>query len=249
MTSNRLESFPAAQRTSAQLIDRRIQLVCAWCGPAAMLLGLAGFLMAGILPSPPAADATLAATVAEYAEHPVLVRLGLALASFALSLVGPLIALITIGMVRMERGRQPTLSILQAVAGAVTWIMLIVPIMMMNVAAFRPERSAELTQTLTDLAWILFLTPAAPFLIQNFAIGTAVLCDPRPEPLLPRWIAYANFWVGLAFLPALLAYFFKSGPFAWQGIFVFYLTVGAYIAWVLLMSWALRRAILQRRSP
>ena len=242
-------TFPAEQRTSAHLVDRRIQLVCAWCGPAGVLFALAGFLLAGILPFPPAADATLPETVAEYAAHPFLVRLGIALASFAICFVGPLIALITIWMTRMERGRPPTLSILQAVAGAVTWILLTVPMMIMNVAAFRPERSAELTQSLTDLAWILFLTPAAPFLIQNFAIGAAVLCDPRPEPLMPRWIAYANFWVGLMFIPALLAYFFKSGPFAWHGIFVFYLTIGAYSTWVLLMSWALRRAILDRRSP
>jgi hypothetical protein len=225
----------------------RIQLVCVWCGPALVVLGLLGMALAGIFPVPPAADGTTAETVAAYAEHPNLVRAGLILATSALSLIGPLVAVITTWMLRMERGRPPTLSILQTVAGAVTWIMLMVPLIVMNVAAFRPERSPELTQTLTDLAWILFLTPVAPFLIQNVAIGAAVLSDPSPRPSVPRWVGYANFWVGLSFVPSLLAYFFKSGPFAWHGVFVFYLTFAAYSFWVLMMSWALRRAVLDCR--
>jgi hypothetical protein len=218
--------------------------VCAWCGIALLVIALGGMVIAGILPFPPAANNTTAATVEFYTRNPNLVRLGLMLTSTGVSLIGPLTALITVQMLRMEQGRPPILSILQAICGAVTWVMLIVPFILMNVAAFRPERSPELTQTLTDLSWILFLTPVAPFLIQNFTIGAAILGDPAPAPVLPRWVGYANFWAGLLFVPALLAYFFKSGPFAWQGVFVFYLGTAVYGAWVLVMSLTLRRAVL-----
>jgi hypothetical protein len=197
-----------------------------------------------VLPFPPAANDTPAETVEFYAHNPNLVRFGLMLTSIGVSLIGPLTALITVQMLRMEHGRPPLLSILQAICGAVTWVMLLVPFILMNVAAFRPERSPELTQTLTDLSWILFLTPVAPFLIQNFSIGAAILADPAPTPVLPRWVGYANFWTGLLFVPAWLAYFFKSGPFAWQGIFVFYLGTVVYGTWALVMSWTLRRAVL-----
>lgn len=221
---------------------RQALLVCAWCGPALVVLGLGGMLMAGILPIPPAANASLAETVGWYTSNPNLVRFGLMTTSVGVSLIGPLSALITVYMLRMERGGPPILSILQTICGAVTWIMLMVPMIMLNVAAFRPDRNPELTQSLSDLAWILFFTPVAPFLIQNFAIGAAILGD--RAHVLPRWVGYANFWTGLLFVPAWLAYFFKSGPFAWQGIFVFYLGTAVYGGWVLLMSLMLRRAIL-----
>ncbi len=225
-------------------MGRQAQLVCAWCGPALVVIALGGMTLAGIIPIPPSANATLDETVAFYTHNPNLVRFGLMLASVGVSLIGPLLALITVQMLRMERGRPPILSVLQVISGAVTWVLLMVPMIMLNVAAFRPERSPELTQTLSDLAWILFFTPVAPFLIQNVAIGAAVLGDRNPVPVLPRWVGYGNFWTGLLFVPALLAYFFKSGPFAWQGIFVFYLGTAVYGAWVLVMSLMLRRAVL-----
>lgn len=224
-------------------MGRQVQLVCAWCGPVLVLLGLGGMTLAGVLPVPPAANATPAEAAAFYSESPNLVRLGFMLASVGVSLIGPLVALITIQMLRMERDRPPALAILQAVSGSVTWVMLMVPMIILNVAAFRPDRSPELTQLLTDLAWLLFLTPVAPFLIQNFAIGAAVLGDHTGAPVFPRWVGYANFWTGLLFVPALLAFFFKSGPFAWHGIFVFYLGTVVYGTWVLVMSVVLLRAV------
>jgi hypothetical protein len=56
-------------------------------------------------------------------------------------------------------------------------------------------------------------------MIQNFAIGTAILSD--RSNILPRWVGYMNFWVALSFVPDVLAYFFKAGPFSWRGLFVF----------------------------
>lgn len=244
---SRSVSTAVPEASLAEPVARRIQIICVWCGPVLVVLGLLGMALAGIFPVPPPADNTTAETVAVYADHPNLVRTGLILATLALSLIGPLVAVVTTWMLRVERGRPPTLSVVQTVAGTVTWIMLMVPLIVMNVAAFRSERSPELTQMLTDLAWILFLTPVAPFLIQNVAIGAAVLSDPSPRPSVPRWVGYANFWVGLSFVPSLFAYFFKSGPFAWHGVFVFYLTLGAYTFWVLMMSWALRRVVLDRQ--
>jgi hypothetical protein len=52
------------------------------------------------------------------------------------------------------------------------------------VIAFRPERNPELRVTLNHIARLVFLTPIAPFMIQNFAIRTAILGD-RAETL-PR---------------------------------------------------------------
>jgi hypothetical protein len=61
--------------------------------------------------------------------------------------------------------------------------------------------------------------------------------------VFPRWIGYANLWIGFLFLPAGLAYFFKSGPFAWHGVFVFWFGLTLYSIWAFLMWWAVRRAV------
>jgi hypothetical protein len=224
-------------------MNKQAQLVCAWCGPAMVVVTMVGWLLAGILPVPPAADSTAAEVVAFYTGNVNLVRLGLALAAIGVCLVGPLVAVIAIQMLRME-GRAPILTVLQVLSGAVTWVMLMVPMIMLNVAAFRPERSPEVTQAINDLAWILFFTPIGPFVIQNLSIGGAILGDRAVHPVLPRWIGYANIWIAFLFCPAVLAYFFKSGPFAWHGIFVFWLGLLAYSVWAVLMGLSLRRAIL-----
>jgi hypothetical protein len=169
------------------------------------------------------------------------------MASIGLCFIGPFVAVIAAQMLRME-GRTPILTLLQVISGAVTWVMLFVPMIILNVAAFRPERSPELTQMLTDLAWLLFLTPIGPFVVQNIAIGSAVLGDRGAAPVLPRWTGYLNLWVGLLFCPAALAYFFKSGPLAWHGVFVFWLGTVAYGVWALAMWYVLRKAVLEQ-SP
>ena len=89
----------------------------------------------------------------------------------------------------------------------------------MTVISFRPDRNPEITVTLNDISWLLFITPIGPFMIQNIAIGTAILRD--QQELLPRWVGYVNYWVAFLFVPDVLAFFFHSGPFSWRGIFVF----------------------------
>lgn len=220
----------------------RTQELCALAGPAAIVVALVGWLVAGVLPFPPAADDSTAEIVAFYGENPTAVRAGLALAVLGLSGIGALVAVISLRMVQMP-GQSPVMAFLQLVSGAVTWVMLIVPLVIMNVASFRPDRSPELTVTLNDLAWILFIPPVGPFLTQNVAIAVAVLSDRSPDPVLPRWVGFANLWVGFLFLPGLLAYFFKSGPFAWQGIFSFWLALAAYASWAFIMGFTVRAGL------
>ncbi|MET0829793.1 MAG: hypothetical protein ABWY26_09750 [Microbacterium sp.] len=225
-------------------MNRRVQLACALAGPLAIVGALIGWLIAGVLPIPPAADLTADQVVQFYGTNPTAVRVGLAIAVIALSGICALSAVIGTRMLLME-GRAPVLTFVQLIAGAVTWVMLIVPLIIMNVAAFRPDRSPEITQTLNDLAWILFIPPVGPFLVQNVAIAIAILSDRSATPVLPRWVAYANLWVGFLFLPGILAYFFKSGPFAWQGIFSFWLALTAYAGWAFIMGLTVRRSILR----
>jgi hypothetical protein len=80
-------------------------------------------------------------------------------------------------------------------------------------------------------------------MMQMFALGYVVLRDPRPDPIYPRWFGYFNLWVWTLFIPADLIFFFKTGPFAWNGIFGFGLSFGAYFAWTLVVTIMTGRAV------
>jgi hypothetical protein len=218
---------------------RITELACAWCGIAGLVVALAGFTLARFLPVPPKANQTPAQVVHYYTQHLTSIRVGLMLASLGVCLIAPVLALITLQLWRMARGSTPVLAILQAIIGAVTFALLVIPMVVLEVAAFHPERNPDTTQALHDLGWLLFLTPVGPFSLQGVVIAWGIFSDDRPDPLLPRWVGYLNVWVAISFVPALMAYFVKTGPFAWHGIFVFWFGVVFYGTWLLVMSLAL----------
>lgn len=222
-------------------ITRRIQLLCALCGPAAIIIAFVGFFLCGLLPVPLGAHNTADEVVAFYRDHSTAVRAGFVFAGIGFGGIFPLVAVISVQMMRME-GRYPILAFLQMVTGSATGVMLLIPMLLMTITAFRPDRTPELTLTLNDIAWFLFLTPIMPFIIQNVAIGVAVLND--RNGIFPRWCGYMNLLVGFSFLPDVLPYFFVSGPFAWDGIFVFWLALTTYTIWAITMGVLSRRAVL-----
>ncbi|GAB3070974.1 hypothetical protein [Nocardioides zeae] len=217
--------------------ELRILAICGWCGPATVAVAFAGWLVAGVLPFPLRASSTTAEVVRFYAGG-VHVPLGIALASVGVSLVIPLVAAMS-HLVRRVDDR-PLLAQVQLVAGATTAALLVVPMLVMATAGFRPDRPADLTVLLNDLAWLLFLTPVAPFVIQNLVLATAVLT--HPSSVFPRWVGYLNLWVGFTFTFDVLAYAFHTGPFAWHGLLIFWLALTSYAVWLVVMGWHVRRA-------
>jgi hypothetical protein len=226
-------------------MSSRIQVICAWSGPAAVVVTSIGFLLSGVLPLPLGPNSTTDEVV-DFYSHDTRVAAGLVIATLGVCLVFPLIALIGVHMMRME-GRTPVLTFLQLITGAATGVFLVMPLLLMAVIPFRPDRTAELTVTLNDVAWLLFITPIGPFIIQNLAIGTAILSDRRG--VLPRWVGYLNYWIAFLFVPDVLAFFFHSGPFAWRGIFVFWLAFFAYAAFLIAMGLVLRNAVRNEDAP
>ena len=219
-------------------MTKRILSLCAWAGPATVVVALIGWLVAGVLPIPLGPESSVQQVVDFYGQPRVLV--GMSIASVGICLVFPLIAVIGVHMVRME-GRTPILTFLQLITGAATGVLLLLPMLLMAVIGFRPDRNPEMTVTLNDIAWLMFITPIAPFNIQNVAIGVAILNDKRQT--LPRWVAFVNFWVAFSFLPDPLAFFFHSGPFAWRGIFIFWLALTTYAIFLIVMGVMLSKVV------
>jgi hypothetical protein len=219
----------------------RVQMLCAWAGPATVLVTLLGWLIAGILPIPLGPSSTTQEVVNFYG-HDTRVLTGLVIAQLGICLVFPLIGLIGYFLLRIE-GRRPILTFVQLVTGAATGVLLLVPMLLMAVISFRPDRNPEITVTLNDIAWLVFLTPIAPFIIQNVVIGIAILGD-RAQTL-PRWVGYLNFWIAASFLPDVLAFFFHSGPLSWRGVLVFWLALTTYSVFLIGMGLVMRSAILR----
>jgi len=217
----------------------RILNLCSWGGIAALTITLIGWLMAGLLPLPLGPSDSPAHVVEFYSTHHVLKMSGFVVATLGVSLLMPLVGVITIHMMRVE-GRTPVLSLIQLGVGSITMLINLMPSMLFCVLTFRPElRSAESMVLLNDLTWLIFFTPIVPFMIQNVAIALVVLTD--PNQYFPRWVGWTNLLVAFAFVPDVLAYFFLDGPFAWNGIFVFWLALTAYAVFLVVMSVVTRR--------
>jgi hypothetical protein len=115
-------------------------------------------------------------------------------------------------------------------------------------AAFQPERDPEITQALHAAGWLPLVALIFPAVVQNTAIAVATFTDTREQPVFPRWVGYFNIWVALLFLPSGLVLFFKTGPFAWNGIFTFWLAATVFTIWLVTMFVMLRRAIAQQET-
>lgn len=218
----------------------RIFNLSSWCGVVALLVTLVGWLIAGLLPLPLGPSDDVATVVNFYSTDSTRRMCGFVLSGLGVCFIMPLVGVITMHMVRMER-RLPLLAAIQLGAGSVTMLINLLPSMLFAVLTFRPEqRSPESIMLLNDLTWLIFFTPIMPFIFQNLAISLAVLAD--REHVFPRWVGYLNLWVALAFIPDILAYFFFSGPFAWNGVFVFWLALTAYAVFLVTMSVVTRKA-------
>ncbi|MET8431162.1 hypothetical protein [Nocardia sp. NPDC004860] len=231
-------SATSAQRT----LRTRIELFCAACVPVGMVVFAIGLAIAGYIPPPPADD-TPQQIAQFYQHHTVLIRFGLLLALTGFGVWGPLVAVITRQMLRIKP-RQTTLAYIQLGGGIAAWQFLLVPMLALTAAAFRPDRDPQITQALHDLGWIMLFMPFTPFVVQSVAIAIAALTDTGTAPVFPRWVGYFNLMECLLFLPVGLLTFFKAGPFAYHGVLVFWVPFVIFGAWLVVMAWASYRAVL-----
>ena len=219
-------------------IDQR---VCAWGGVfCAVLFGI-GLLVAGFVP-PPSPLLTAGEVAAYYRVHSAAIRGGMVLGLCGMAGWVAFVGVISAQMRRMRAGSDLP-ALLQLGSGSIGVLTVMLPIMIFATAAFRPERDPALTELLNDLGWLIIIPAFPTFIAQFGAIAMGTLMDRSDQPVFPRWTAYFNLWVALLFTPGALAYFFRSGPFAWNGLFDFWLAGGAFFAWLIVMTPLVLKAI------
>jgi hypothetical protein len=104
--------------------------------------------------------------------------------------------------------------------------------------------------TLDDVGWLLFVGAPSTAIVETIVIGVAILQDHRPQPVFPRWGAYASFICAAMYIPGGLIVFFKHGALAWNGAVAWWVGLTAFGVWLVLMTVLELRAIsAQQREP
>lgn len=227
------------EHTSAAI---SVQRICLATGPIAGALMLAGFLaFPGFLP--PMSPGLTADQVAEfYRDHTAMIRFSMITWNLCGMMLLPFFMVIVVQMKRMT-GQSHVLAycyLTATVSGATIFALADVFYL---VAAFRPDRSPELTQLLNDMAWIIFVAPVGMLVAQNLLLGLAVHFDRGPQRVFPRWVGHYAVLTALAMAPAAGAAVFTRGPLAWDGAVAFWLRNGAFALFVVVMFVVLRRAV------
>jgi hypothetical protein len=215
--------------------------ICAWGGPFFAVFFGAGLLLSGFIP-PPGPTLDPAQIAAFYQTHANLIRTGMVLGLIGIAGYATLVGAIAVQLRRIESAGRLGVY-LQLGAGFIGILTVMFPIMIFAIAAFRPERDPALTQLLDDVGWLIIIPAFPTFVAQFLGIALATLRDTGQRPVYPRWTAYFNVWVAVLFLPGGLAYFFRTGPFAWNGVFAFWVAASAFFLWLLVMTWLTIAAI------
>ena len=225
------------------------ELILLWTLPVTAAIWISAFfLFPGFLhPMSPTAPA---AQVADFYRDPGnLSRIRASMIVFNWFCVGliPIVMLMVLQVRRMAH-RTPILSycMLGCAAGGPT--LFLMANLFWLIAAFRPERDAELTQLLNDLAWVTFTT-SVPFLIaQCVVLALAIALDRQPRPVFSRWVVYFNLLVAAAMMPAAFVGLALRGPLAWDGLLSFWVKNIAIAVWIAVMAVVLGRAIYRQRA-
>jgi hypothetical protein len=224
-------------------VDTRYWRFCAWMGPVFVAVF---FLCWGLLGRnfPPFQPDVPAAEVASYfRENAGSVRLGMVIAMTfapAYGVWGYALAKV----LEQVDGKDTLMVQLARVGAAWTTITVLVPTSFWLTAAFRPEALPDwMIQMLYDMAWLLIDLAYAVTSVQLFALGVGFLGDKRAIPLIPKWLSWYGIWVGFMFVAECLMPFFRSGPFARNGLLNFWIEFLIWMVWLPVMTFHVLKAI------
>jgi hypothetical protein len=136
------------------------------------------------------------------------------------------------------------LSTLQRWGAGFTTVIFYIPCGIWLTATFRAETiSPDLLQMLYDLGWMIFDLSYTLTTMQMVALGVGFLHDRRPVPLIPQWVCWFSIWVGFMFFLEALNPFFKSGPFARNGILNYWIEFTIFFLFMALVSFYVLKAV------
>jgi hypothetical protein len=210
------------------------QRVFAWCAPAMMVLFIVGFLIGHLIP-PPGPNESGVQIARFYQEHSSSIRIGLTLGMFGAALLGPFVAVLAAQLKRMSN-RSMASAYCQLVLGTLLIVEILVPFVILGALTFRSIRDPAVTLAMSDFAWLFFVGVVSTASLEVLLVGIAILQDKQLAPLFPRWAGIYSVAVGVITAPGCLAFFFTTGPFAWNGIVSWWIALAAFGSWFLVFG-------------
>ena len=209
-------------------IKRRLWLACVWTWPTAIVcFGIPFVFGAGFVP-PPNPSWSAARVAAFYADNLTGIRVGILCAMFASALLLPFYAVLSAEIKKIE-GRPGLLASIQWGGAIVLVTFFQIIALAWLTASYRQDVSPDVTRVLNDYCWFVWSTLIPTYMIQYICMAIAGFMDRREQPLWPRWAAYMNLWVAVTGAGGVLAVFFKTGPFAWNGVVGFWIPVVVFV--------------------
>lgn len=206
-----------------------------WALAFLTIFGIAAYFLMHVVPPPPPtnSDDQIAGF---FTAHSMSIRIGAVLAVSTTGFTLPLAAVVSYQMTRLGHGMR-VWAILQGLGGAVVSIWLVFPALIWGVAAFTPERAASVTRMLSDLSFLALVTTTPYFIFQVLSITYVCLSNKVDSPFFPRWFGYFSIWTFLLTEVGPLGFLTKAGPFAWNGLIVFWVPVFIFFGWVFTLSY------------
>ncbi|MEQ8839151.1 MAG: hypothetical protein RID07_20265 [Lacipirellulaceae bacterium] len=218
-------------------VSERAQHLSIWC--TLIMMFTFGWVLWGLLYMLPPPMATLSEVevAAFYRANAFDIRLGAMIASWISAFGVPFAVVIAIQLARLEKQDSPegapVWSLLAFAGGILMTMFLVFPPIVWGTAAFTAERAPQLTTILHELGTLTLVTTDQFFIFQMIPIAIVSLRVKHDEySAFPRWLGYFTLWAALVFEVGALAFMFKSGPFSWNGIMVFWAPLIVYGSWV-----------------
>jgi hypothetical protein len=182
-----------------------------------------------------------------YVHNQGKIKWGAVLASWTGAFLLPIFVVLAIQMARVESGVWKVWSALTLVSGAMTSLFLALPPLFWGVAAYTaPRKDPEVTTLMHELASLTMTTTDQIYIFAWIAVTVIAL---RPATQLvknnpfPRWWGYTSLWIAIMFEAGAIAFIPRSGPFAWNGLLVFWSPFVLVTVWIIIQCRLMFRAL------
>ncbi|MFL6109358.1 MAG: hypothetical protein ACJ716_11005 [Marmoricola sp.] len=217
--------------------------IFAWSGAVYATLGLIFWAgIAGFLPAPH--ESLNADGIKDFfLTNETRIRVGMVGYLFIASLYLPWSVVIARIVTRIE-GPYGLLGRVEFFGGIATVFTTLFSGVMWLAASFRTaDRSSQDIQLLSDVGWFIFDMTFVVTLVQMVALGTAILIDRRSVPYFPKWLGWFCYLMAFTFVPLVVMPFLQTGPFAWHGLFNYWIALGAFFAFIYTMTFYVHQAV------
>ncbi len=231
----------ARTRTPKQKYD--VWRLAAWGGLIFLfgqLLGW-GYLGVGIPPNEPGMP--INDLFAYYTEHSLRIRFGMTISVIICPFYFVWSAVISRVMTKID-GEDSVIAVIEQMGGVITAVIGLVGACAWMAAAYHiEERTPGIVRALHEFGWFFFDTTYWATTLQELALGYVFLIDQRAKPLIPKWVAWYSIFSAVAIIPLSFLPFFYTGPFAWSGFVGYWVALGTWFFWVLILSYHMFGAI------